>query len=362
MTIWRDIVEPQDQQADDTGRKLDQWRGLQVMHVADAPNYTRLAPDALGPTVTVGEILVEIMAKSRGDGFLEPLELVGPYPSGAPAIFIDQCAKIGGAAGIVASVCDDDFGRINIDRLRRDGADVSAVSVSTEWPTGSAFVRYRADGSRDFVFNISKSAAALVTLTAEAKALFARAGHLHVMGTAFAIPGVWEMLEYATGVIKQRGGSISLDPNLRKELLQRGQTQERFARLITIADVIFPSGPELFVAAGADDEAAAVQSLFRYNASEIVLKRGEDGATYFGSDGSRAESPGFIVKEVDPTGAGDCFGGAYVACRRLGMSAQQALDYANAAGARNVTVQGPMEGAGSRADLDAFIAKVPRRS
>ena len=37
-----------------------------------------------------------------------------------------------------------------------------------------------------------------------------------------------------------------------------------------------------------------------------------------------------------------------------------ALEYANAAGARNVTVQGPMEGAGSRAELDEFIAATPR--
>src|SRR4051812_26950879 len=80
-----------------------------------------LAPDALGPTVVIGEILVEIMAVDPGHGFLEPLHLVGPFPSGAPAIFIDQCAKIGGQAGIVACVGDDDFGRINIERLRRDG-------------------------------------------------------------------------------------------------------------------------------------------------------------------------------------------------------------------------------------------------
>ena len=73
----------------------------------------QLAPDALGPTVTIGEILVEIMATTRGDGFLAPIDLVGPYPSGAPAIFIDQCARIGGSAAIVACVGDDDFGMFN---------------------------------------------------------------------------------------------------------------------------------------------------------------------------------------------------------------------------------------------------------
>lgn len=320
-----------------------------------------LAADALGPTVTIGEILVEIMARSRGNGFHEPIDLVGPYPSGAPAIFIDQCAKIGGSAAIVACVGDDDFGRINVERLRSDGADVSAISVRADYPTGSAFVRYRDDGSREFVYNIAKSAAALVSLTNEAKALFARAGHLHVMGTALSIPNAWEMFEFAIKVIKGRGGSMSVDPNLRKELLNQGQTRERFAALLDVADLVLPSGDELAIATGHGDEASALSALFARGVSEVVVKRGEAGSSLFGTDGTRVDSAAFLVHEVDPTGAGDCFGGAYIACRRLGMPAGTALDYANAAGARNVTRQGPMEGAGTRAELNDFMANTPRR-
>jgi sugar/nucleoside kinase (ribokinase family) len=325
-------------------------------------NHSALAPDALGPTITIGEILVEIMANKRGNGFLEPIELTGPYPSGAPAIFIDQCARMGGAAGIVASVGDDDFGRLNIERLRADGADISAISVNGDYPTGSAFVRYRDDGSRDFVFNIAKSAAAQLSLTSDARALIARAGHLHVMGTAFAIPGAWDIVDHAIGIIKDRSGSISFDPNLRKELFGQPDMQERFAKLVEIADLLLPSGTELFVAAGLDGEDAAVRSLLAGHATEIALKRGEHGSTFFGADGTRIDCPAFNVEEIDPTGAGDCFGGAYVACRRLGMPAGTALDYANAAGARNVTVRGPMEGAGTRRELDDFIAAMRRRT
>lgn len=329
---------------------------------ARTPPATRLAPDHLGPTVTIGEILVEIMATERGEGFRETLDLRGPYPSGAPAIFIDQCARMGGAAGIVAVVGDDDFGRINTERLAADGADVSAVGVSSDYPTGTAFVRYRPDGSRDFVFNITKSAASLVSLTDEAKALFARAGHLHVMGTAFAIPGLWPILDHALATIRARGGSVSLDPNLRKELLQHGQTRDRFLSLVTTADLLLPSGDELYLAAGVEGEDAALARLFEGGTSEIALKRGEHGSSFFSADGYRIDCPAFDVVEVDPTGAGDCFGGAFVACRRLGLSPEQSLDYANAAGARNVTVWGPMEGAGTRAELDAFIAATGRRA
>jgi hypothetical protein len=108
--------------------------------------------------VVAGEILVEIMADTTGDGFRAPIALTGPYPSGAPAIFIDQVARLGQPCGIISMVGDDDFGRLNTDRLAADGVDVSAIGIDPDRPTGSAFVRYRADGSRDFVFNIRHSA------------------------------------------------------------------------------------------------------------------------------------------------------------------------------------------------------------
>ena len=96
--------------------------------------------------------------------------------------------------------------------------------------------------------------------------------------------------------------------------------------------------------------------------SEVVLKRGADGSSCFQTDGTTIHAAAFLVDEVDPTGAGDCFGGAYVACRRLGLNVEEALVYANAAGARNVTVRGPMEGASTRAELDHFIATTKRRA
>ena len=319
-----------------------------------------LAPDSLGSTVCVVEILVEIVATTIGDGFREAQPLVGPYPSGAPAIFIDQCGRIGGAAAMIGAVGDDDFGRVNLDRLMRDGVDVSGIAVDPMMPTGSAFVRYRADGSRDFVYNIATSAAARFGWTAAVASLVARAGHLHVMGSALSMPNAWGVIERAAEVIKARGGSLSLDPNLRKELRYDDATEAQFARLVAMSDLLLPSGEELERAAGVAGEAAAVARLLDMGLTEIVLKRGAEGATCFRRDG-RTDAAAFVVNEVDPTGAGDCFGGAYLASRRLGLSVAEALTYGCAAGARNVTVRGPMEGAGTRAELDDFIRTTKRR-
>lgn len=319
-----------------------------------------LAPDALGPTICAGEILVEIMATTTGCGFREPIPLVGPFPSGAPAIFIDQCARIGGQAAMIGAVGDDDFGRVNTDRLARDGADISGISVDADYPTGSAFVRYRPDGSRDFVYNIAHSAAARFGWTENVAALCARAGHLHVMGSALAVPVAAEVIEAAARAVRARGGTISLDPNLRKEIAYDAATKARFADLVAMADLLLPSGEELTLAAGRPDEKAAIARLFELGVKEIALKQGAAGATVFLPGAAPVHAPAFDVEEIDPTGAGDCFGGAYVACRRLGMPVAQALRYANAAGARNVTFRGPMEGAGTRAELDAFIAATRR--
>lgn len=323
-----------------------------------------LAPESLGPTLCIGEILCEIVASTIGQGFTEPQSLIGPYPSGAPAIFIDQCGRIGGAAAMVGAVGDDDFGRLNTDRLARDGVDVSGIRIDARLPTGTAFVRYRQDGSRDFIFNMWTSAAGQISWTSEVEAVVARSGHLHVMGTLLVHETISTLVERAAETIKERGGSISLDPNIRKELRSDADAQRRITRMIARSDLLLPSGEELFLAADIAPEEgvdAALAQLFSIGVDEIVLKRGPDGATCFARQGTQVAVPGFLVEEVDPTGAGDCFGGTYVACRRMGMNAERALTYACAAGARNVTLRGAMEGAGSRDELDLFIEQTARR-
>ncbi|RUT31374.1 sugar kinase [Arsenicitalea aurantiaca] len=313
------------------------------------------------PIVTIGEILVEIMAETRGNGFREPQALIGPFPSGAPAIFIDQVAKAGHPAAIVSAVGDDDFGALNIDRLRADGVDVSAIAVLPGIATGSAFVRYREDGSRDFVFNIRHSASGQLSLTPEAERVLEGAGHLHVMGSALSIPATLGLTLDAVKSIKARGGTVSFDPNIRKEMLGDKQMGPALRAVLAVTDIFLPSGEELALFTGEDDEATGIGRLLQGGISEIVLKRGAAGASHFDAQG-RTDMAGFAVEEIDPTGAGDCFGACYLVCRRLGMNVPDALRYANAAGARNVTIKGPMEGTSSLSELEAFIASTPQRS
>jgi sugar/nucleoside kinase (ribokinase family) len=308
--------------------------------------------------MTIGEILVEIMATRRGQSFREPGLLKGPYASGAPAIFIDQVAKLGQAAGIIGCVGDDDFGLLNIERLTRDGVDTSSIHVVKQATTGSAFVTYREDGERDFVFNIVNSAASHLNAAHVDARVLKGCHHLHVMGSSLFSFRIIDATKKAIEIVKAQGGTISFDPNVRKEMLRIPEMRDALRYVLEFTDVFLPSGHEVTLLAEAADEANAVKELHALGVEEIVIKRGAGGSSYF-SEGERIDAAALPVREVDPTGAGDCFGAAFITCRLLGYPPEKSLRYANAAGASAVSQLGPMEGAADFAALDALLAQAP---
>ena len=314
-----------------------------------------MEPVTTASIVSLGEIVVEIIAEDRGAGFREPMRLQGPYPSGAPAIFIDQVARLGHPAGLISCVGNDDFGWLNVERLRRDGVDVSAIRIHPDQATGTAFVRYRRDGERDFVFNIRHSAAGCTGITGEARALLDGCSHFHVMGSSLFSAQLTGAAMEAIGRVKARGGTVSFDPNIRKEMLDSPGMKDALRAVLGQCDVFLPSGPELMLLTDAGSEEAAIAEYLRLGVSHVVVKRGRDGASCHSRDGA-AHAKAFPAVEVDPTGAGDCFGATFVTCCLQGRGIEDSLRFANASGALAVGVRGPMEGTSSFAELDAFIA------
>ena len=308
-----------------------------------------------GYILAMGEILVEIMATERGQSFRRPGTLVGPYASGAPAIFIDQVAKTGSPCAMIGCVGDDDFGALNVERLRTDGVDVSGIAVIKSATTGSAFVTYREDGDRDFIYNIANSASGHLSVGNIREDLLKQCRHFHVMGSSLFSFRIIEAMKKVIETVKGNGGTVSFDPNIRKEMLRIPEMREALDFILDYTDVFLPSGHEVMLLAGASTEAGAIDELLKRGVREVVVKRGKDGASYH--DGkSTLDVPALPVQEVDPTGAGDCFGATYIACRSQGMELEKALRYACAAGARAVTCRGPMEGTATLEELDEFIA------
>ena len=302
----------------------------------------------------IGEILVEVMADNKGKGFRYPQPLTGPFPSGAPAIFASQVAKLGQPVAIVSSVGNDDFGDLNLHRLKRDGVDISGVRVDTDRPTGSAFVRYRADGSRDFVFNIKHSACGQHEFSERSAIHIEMADHIHIMGSSFLSQDFVSHNLSAAKSIKARGGTVSFDPNLRSEILAVPGVRQSMLDVLHMTDLFLPSGEELTALTEAVDESEAVGEIMNRGVGAIVHKQGMAGASYFDAH-NVIKLPAFKVEEHDPTGAGDCFGGAFTAYWLRGTPPERALLYGLAAGALAVTRTGPMEGACDQVQIENFL-------
>ena len=224
-------------------------------------------------------------------------------------------------------------------------------------PTGTAFVAYRADGERQFVFNIAQSAAGLLDPSCISPDLFQECRYLHIMGSSLYNRGAILAARAATAEAKRRGSRISFDPNIRPELMGSPEVQEALWETLEICDLFLPSESDLhFFYPGLDREEVFKRILERPSLEAVILKQGVRGSWYVNRKW-RIKARAFEVTEIDPTGAGDCFCGTFLACQVLGAPVEQALLRANAAGALAVLRRGPMEGNSSKSDLDSFIAE-----
>jgi len=283
-------------------------------------------------------------------------EYSGPYPSGAPAIGIDQAARIGAKAQIFGALGDDNFGEALIERLKSNGVETSGIARRVDKTTGVAFVSYFEDGSRTFIFHLNDTAADAISDIAfelpSGPILF------HVSGSSLGNANLRAAIEKVADAVIKQGGTLSCDPNARVELMDNDDARTALNRMIDRSDYLFPSEADLPYLVPDKSTDDAIKELLSRGASTVVLTKGEAGCSIY-SDGQTHHIPGYNVEEVDPTGAGDCFCGTFLALASLGNPTNVCGAYANAAGALAVTKRGPMEGNSNLATIKQFMENNP---
>ncbi|CNB77074.1 sugar kinase [Yersinia pseudotuberculosis] len=309
---------------------------------------------------TMGELLVEFLSKNNNQGFMQAGEFLGPYPSGAPAIYAAQVARLGFGSTLFGCVGNDDFGRLNIERLRFEGVITDGISVIDKAPTGTAFVSYRTPQERDFIFNIPNSACGFFTADHIDSTLLSQCQHFHIMGSSLFSFRIIDAMRRAIQIIKANGGTVSFDPNIRKEMLNIPEMSQAFDYILEYTDIFLPSEGELhhFASSKNQKEAGIVRDLLDGGVKHIVIKRGQQGASHYQHIGGRVveqHTPGYTTTMMDPTGAGDCFGATFVSLFLSGYPVEKTLQYANASGALAVSHKGPMEGLSSLTQIEQFI-------
>jgi len=293
--------------------------------------------------LVIGEILVEVMAEEKNQSFLKTGNFSGPYASGAPAIFIDQVAKLNVPSTILSAVGDDDFGKMCLQRLKNDGVDIGNVKVVSDVSTGVAFVRYNDDGSRNFIFHIKNAACGRVGRDDLDSIEWKDMGVFHIMGSSIFNK---EMFSIHKKVIKMIPDDciISLDPNIRPEILGSDPELKDFIiELFSKSEILFVTEEELEFLTDTTGLDESLTACFAKGVHTVIVKRGKEGASVYTKEQS-INAPPIAVEEVDPTGAGDTFAGAFIAGYLHEWPLKTCLSRANYAGASAVTIKGPMEG------------------
>ena len=308
--------------------------------------------------VIMGELLVEIMRPHEDIPLYDTDYFRGPFPSGAPGIFISTAARLGHSTAIISGVGDDDFGENILRRLKKDGVDVSRVLVSNEGHTGIAFVTYFADGERKFLFYMDNSPCVMAKAP-ENMDDFRDTKYMHIMGCSLmsSVPFAKEIVK-TMKMMKENGVKISFDPNVRLEMMRDPVVLEILKEVFDNASILMPGVSELKMLSGEEDLEKAIAKVFENeNLELLVLKNGSKGSQIYTREGLAVEQGVYKVVQEDATGAGDSYDAAFICGLAEGKSIAEAAKMGAAAGALNAAAFGPMEGKISPKTVREMIEK-----
>lgn len=137
------------------------------------------------------------------------------------------------------------------------------------------------------------------------------------------------------------------------------------AALLEKVDILIANETEVLVLTGADEvgmhtAGAACRPLLQSGVESVITTLGKQGALVTSNTGD-SRVPGFRVKAVDTTAAGDTFAGALACALAEERTLEDAVCFANAAAALSATRPGAQISMPTRAEVDDLLLHGERR-
>jgi len=123
-------------------------------------------------------------------------------------------------------------------------------------------------------------------------------------------------------------------------------------------DIITPNRGELTALTNEKELEKAAHKLLELGAKRVICKDGENGSYLIERTRTHHFAP-FPVDPVDTTAAGDAFNGALAAALAKGRSIEEAVLWANAAGALATTRRGAQPSLPTATEVEALLHDSP---
>lgn len=258
--------------------------------------------------IALGELLIDFTMNGQSE---QGNNMFEACPGGAPCNVLALLNKMGKKTAFIGKVGKDQFGALLRDTITEAGIDASNLMVAENVNTTLAFVHTFPDGDREFSFYRNPGADMMLTADEVNPEVVKDTKVFHFGTLSMTHEGVREATKKAVETAKANGCLVSFDPNLRPPLwssldLAKEQMEYGFGK----CDILKISDNEIQFVSGKEDYDEGIAYLQEtYNIPLILLTMGKDGSRAY-YKGMRVERPGFSVKAIETTGAGDTFCGS----------------------------------------------------
>lgn len=257
----------------------------------------------MAPILVGGEALYDLV--------IDDEERVTGHPGGGPFNTARTIGRLRQPVAFLGRLSTDRLGATHERMLDADGVDLDAVVRSAD-PTTLALASLDAGGSASWSFYVDGTAAAGLTPEAALAALPERLAALHVGTLGLVLEPLAAALE---AVVQHLAGRtmVVVDPNVRPQVIgDEAVYRARLERVIARSDLVKLSEEDLGWLDPDRAPAAAARALLERGPAAVLLTRGGDGAMVLTAEGDTTIEP-VGVEVVDTIGAGDAFGGGFLA-------------------------------------------------
>ncbi|AHG80409.1 Fructokinase [Mannheimia varigena USDA-ARS-USMARC-1388] len=307
----------------------------------------------MGKIWVTGDAVVDLIP----DGENHYLKCAG----GAPANVAVGVSRLGVEAGFIGRVGNDPLGKFMREVLQAENVSVENMILDDNHRTSTVVVGLD-NGERSFTFMVNPSADQFLEVGDLPE--FSKGDFLHCCSIALINDPSRSTTIEAICRVKQAGGYVSFDPNLRESLWKSLDEMKSVVNsVVSMADILKFSEEELTLLTDTETLEQATQAITaQYPEKLIIITLGKDGAIYYFNGKSQIVA-GKALKPVDTTGAGDAFvsgllaGLANTPDWKDETALVEVIRKANASGALATTAKGAMSALPNKAELDAFLAE-----
>jgi len=254
--------------------------------------------------VVVGEALIDLVVSPGGQ--------VAARPGGSPFNAARSLARLGAETTFLARLASDGLGRLLRDRLAADGVAIGVPEASVR-PSTLAVATLDQAGSASYAFYLDGTAGADLDYEALKKGLPADATVLHVGDLGLVMEPVGAAIEQLIRGDVPADVLVLLDPNCRPSAIaDREAYRRRIGFIAGRADIVKASTEDLAYLYPDVSPAEAARTLLDGGSSLVLITDGPRPARAFLAGSALTEEVP-LVTVVDTIGAGDAFGGGFLA-------------------------------------------------